>query len=67
MKRLLPAFLATLMLVGCGAAGVGNDSETKPNGENTAESAEMQTQAQTDYAETAPTDESESSTDLTKE
>lgn len=51
------------MLVGCGVAGVGNDSETKPNDENTADSAEAQTQAQTDKAETAPTDESESTTD----
>ena len=55
------------MLVGCRSVGVGNDSETKPNGENTTESAEVQTQAQTDDAETEPTDESKSSIDLTKE
>lgn len=51
------------MLVGCGAAGVGNNPETKPNDENATESAETQMQAQTDEAETAPTDESKSTTD----
>lgn len=67
MKRLLIAFLAALMLVGCGSVGVGNDSETKPNDENTTEPAEAQTQAQTVEAETAPTDEAESFTDLVDE
>ena len=63
MKRLLLAFLTALMLVGCGAAGVGNDPETKPNDENTADPAEAQTEAQTNEAETAPADESEIATD----
>ena len=67
MKRLLLAFLAALMPVGCGAQGVGNDSETKPNDENPAESAEVQIQAQTDEAETAQTDESEIVTDSASE
>lgn len=67
MKRLLLAFLTALMLVGCGAAGVGNDPETKPNGENTTESAEVQTQAQMVETETAPTDESKITTDLADE
>ena len=59
MKRLLLAFLTALMLVGCGSAGVGNDSETKPNDENTTEPAEVQTQAQTEMAETNSVDETE--------
>lgn len=67
MKRLLLAFLAALMLVGCGTAGVGNVSETKPNDVNTADPAVAQTQAQTDEAEIAPTDESESNTDIAAE
>ncbi len=67
MKRLLLAFLAALMLVGCGPAGVGNNPETKPNDENTADPAEAQTEAQTNEAETTPTDESESTTDLADE
>ena len=62
-KRLLLAFLAALMLVGCGAQGAGNDSETKPNDENTADSAEVQTLAQTDEAETAPADETDNADD----
>lgn len=67
MKRLLLAFLAALMLVGCGVAGVENDSETKPNDENTTEPAEVQTQAQMVETETAPTDESKITTDLADE
>ncbi len=63
MKRLFLAFLAALMLVGCGAAGVGNDSKTKPNDENTTEPAEVQTQAQMVETETAPTNETQSTTD----
>lgn len=55
------------MLVGCGAAGVGNDPETKPNDENTADPAEAQTEAQTNETETAPTDEAEITTDLVDE
>ena len=67
MKRLLFAFLAALMLVGCGSVGVENDPETKPNDENATEPAEVQTQAQTENTETVPTDESESTTDLADE
>ncbi len=65
MKRLLLAFLAALMLVGCGVAGVENDPETKPNDENATEPAEVRTQALTEMAESAQTDELEIATDST--
>ena len=65
MKRLLLAFLAASIHVGCGSVGIGNDPERKPKDENTADPAEAQ-QAQTEMAETKPAEETDSTNDTSE-